>query len=129
MKVSDIIAGLIHLPRRFNSLGNVSIHDLLKETGYFEMHDQVSEESIHEALAQQPECVDEWISYSEDKRSSTGWYLKQEDGDTYVVGYFAGKNGEHTQFRYAKRIAACAAFIKRESENIRHNVNIKINEM
>lgn len=129
MEVSDVIAGLIHLPRRFNSLGNVSIYDLLKETGYFEMHDQVSEESIHEPLAQQPECVDEWINYSEDKRSSTGWYLKQEGGGTYVVGYFAGKNGEHSKFRYANRIAACAAFIKCESEHIRHNVNIRTNEI
>ena len=118
MKVSDTISGLIRLPRKFKSRGNVSIQDLLQETGYFEIHDEVSSERIHEELIQHPECVDEWMSYSEDKRSSSGWYLKQKDRDTYVVGFYNGKGGKNAQIRYADRIDACAAFIKHEAEDI-----------
>jgi hypothetical protein len=119
MKTSDDILGLILIPRKFHQRGNVSIYDLLKETDYIEMHDQFSEESIREILAQHPECVDEWQIYSQDKRTSSGWYFEQEDKSSYIVGYFGGKEGENIQLRFADRIAACAAFIKRESEDIR----------
>lgn len=119
MKANDIKSGLILIPRTFHRLGNVTTYDLLKETGYFEMHDQVSKESIHEALAQQPECIDEWMLYSQDKRTSSGWYLKKNDEDTYIVGYFAGKGGEAVQLKFIDRTVACAAFIKRECEDIR----------
>lgn len=119
MKISNTTTKLIWLPRRFNSLGNVSIYDLLKETGYFEIYDKISEDSIREVLMQHPECVDEWISYSEDKRSISGWYLKQEDKDVYVVGYFSGEEDKDIQNKYADRIDACSFFIKHEAEDIR----------
>ncbi len=121
MKKSDITASLILIPRTFHRLGNVSTYDLLKDTGYFEKYDQVSEGSIHEALKQHPECVDEWILYSQDKRTSTGWYFKREDENAYIVGYFAGKAGKNKniQLKFTDRIEACAAFIKREAETMR----------
>lgn len=97
----------------------MSIYNLLKETGYFEMHDQVSDDSIQKMLNHHPDCIDEWIIYSQNKRTSSGWYFKQEGKDSYIVGYFGGTDSENVQLRFADRIAACAAFIKRESEDIR----------
>src|SRR4030095_6744733 len=87
MNVNETILKLVHLPRRFIDLGNVSFYALLEETSYFTVHDKVSEADIREALLRHPECVDEWILYSEDKRSSEGWYLKQNDKGGYVVGF------------------------------------------
>lgn len=125
MNANDITDKLIKLPRVFNSRGNISISDLLKETGYYEMNQQVSKEIIQTALSQQPECVDEWLSYSEDKRSSAGWYLKQEDINTYVLGFISGKAEENSQERYSDRIAACAAFIKHEAEDIKKTTKME----
>jgi hypothetical protein len=110
---------LILLPRVFNRIGNVAIYDLLKETGYFEMYDQLSEEIIFESLAQHPEYVNDWLTYSEDKRTNSGWYFKQEGPNSYKVGYFGGKESENIPYKYIDRIKLCAAFIKRESEDIR----------
>ena len=118
MKVNDALNGLINLPRKFNSVINKSIYDLLKETGYFEIHDKISVESIHNRLAQSPEYVEDWILYSEDKRSSSVWHFKQEDSQRYVVGFLDGK-GNNSHSKYHDRLEACAIFIKHEIDNIR----------
>jgi hypothetical protein len=58
---ADIVMQIVTMPRRFHSLGNISIFDLLKETGYFELHDQVSVSNIREALTRDRACVQEWM--------------------------------------------------------------------
>lgn len=50
MKKSDMVGQLVTLPRRFHSLGNVSMFSLLEVTGYFGLHEQVSEADIRAAL-------------------------------------------------------------------------------
>jgi len=40
---ADIATQIVTLPQTFHSLGNVSIFTLLKATGYFELHDEISE--------------------------------------------------------------------------------------
>jgi hypothetical protein len=41
---------IVTLPRTFHSLGNVSIFALLEATGYFKLHDQISEADIRAAF-------------------------------------------------------------------------------
>lgn len=117
MKKPHIIRDIIFLPKRFSE-GNDSIYSLLKDSGYFELHNQISEADIFEKLTQHLECVDEWLSLSEDKRSSSGWYFKQNDNGKYVVGYFPPK-GNLEMTEYLDKVEACTAFIKREIEDIR----------
>jgi hypothetical protein len=114
-EIDIITADLIQLAHRFNSLGNISINALLKKSRYIEMYNQISEQDIREALFKHPECIDEWICYSEDKRSSKGWYLLQEKGNNFKVGFSPCGTDEY----FSNRIDACAAFIKREAEDIR----------
>jgi hypothetical protein len=108
---------LVRLPRRFN-VSSMSMYELLRQTGYFQLCDEVSEADIRETLVQHPECVDEWISYSQDKRTSSGWYIKQEDSTIYKVGCFLPKGGKSIETSYVNRTDACAAFIKHELEDI-----------
>ncbi len=119
MKITNIIDELIHVPRRFNSIGTMSIYALLKETGYFEIHDQISVENIRDALTRYPECVDDWMLYSEDKRSSSGWYFKQVGDEKYIVGCLKGNKSYDSHGEYNNRLDACAFFIKHEIDNIR----------
>ena len=86
MKKSDIVGQLITLPRRFHSLGNVSMFSLLEVTGYFGLREQVSEADIRAALVGCPECIQKWFQYSEDKRTSSGWYLSENDEECYRNG-------------------------------------------
>lgn len=119
MKKSHIIKDIIFLPKTFYG-GNASIFSLLKKSGYFELHNEISEADIFESLTQHLECIDQWLSLSEDKRSSSGWYFKHNDDGKYVVGYFPWKETIATT-EYQNKIEACAAFIKREIENIRNS--------
>jgi hypothetical protein len=118
MNKSYIIKNIIFLPKRFSE-GNTSIYSLLKESGYFEQHNQISETDIFEELLQHLECIEQWISLSDDKRCSSGWYFKQADNGRYIVGYFPPKGNLNTS-EYNNKIEACAAFIKREIEYIRN---------
>jgi hypothetical protein len=116
---SDMIVQIITLPRRFHSLGNVSMFTLLEATGYLGLYDQISEEDIRAALVLCPECVREWFQYSADKRTSSGWYLVKNDEGCYEVGDVSERGGLQQRLVYNDRIDACAAFVKREIENIR----------
>ena len=116
----EIAMQIVTMPRRFHSLGNISIFSLLEETGYFELHDQVSESDIRVALLLDPECVQEWMQYCSDKRTSSGWFIRLNDEELYEVGYFDIKADHDTnRVQYKDAIDACAAFIKHEIESIR----------
>src|SRR5439155_14501585 len=73
--IEAIAAEIVTLPQRFHSLRDVSIFLLLEATGYFGLHDQISAGDIRAALLRCPESNEEWMQYSEDKRTSSGWYL------------------------------------------------------
>ena len=108
------------MPSRFYTERNVSIYALLKETGYFELHNEISESNIYEVLIQHPECINQWLSWSEDKRSSSGWYFKQDEDGKYIVGFFPTSKDFNVNI-YSDKTEACAVFIKREIEDIRDN--------
>lgn len=117
MQISDTLNRLVHLPREFNSIDNTSMYDLLFETGYFEIRDKITVEIIRDRLAQSPEYVKDWLHYSEDKRSRSGWYFKQQDNKVYCVGYLSD-NGNASHNECHDRLKACAIFIKNEMESI-----------
>ena len=118
MSIDYIIEKIIHLPKVFRSLGNKSIHELLRDTGYFEIADQINEEGISKVLKRHPECIKEWKLFSDNKRASSGWYLKELDNHRHIVGYFELKNGNTTDVEFSDNNEACAFFIKHEIENI-----------
>ncbi len=115
MSIDSTVLEVLNLPRSFYGRGDVSIHTLLWESGYFAVHDQVTEGAIHDALLRRPEVVHDWIDLSESKRASSGWYLRRAGAKGYQVGHYPGDEAVD----YADELAACAAFIKREIEDIR----------
>lgn len=117
--MNDIATEIVTIPRKFQTR-DMSIFDLLKETAYFEPHNQVSESDIRVALLRDSECVQEWMQYCSDKRSSSGWYIRLNDEELYEIGYFDIKADFDTnRMQYENAIDACAAFIKHEIEDIR----------
>lgn len=119
MKLNDVITHLVSLPHEFNRLGNISFHELLNESGYLNFSEEILVENIREALIEQPQRIDEWAQYSEDKRSSSGWYFRAESEGAYVVGYYPDSREKNTRSPFEDRATACAAFIKHEVEDIR----------
>lgn len=117
MTKQDTIKEILFIPKEFYTQRNVSIFSLLKETGYFELYNQISEAEIFDLVIQYPECIEYWLNWSENKRVNAGWYFKQNDDGEYIVGYFPPKSKLDTC--YTNINEACAAFIKKEIEDIR----------
>ncbi len=118
MNTSVLIRKILSLPEKFYNLGNASIYSLLKETGYFEIYCQINEATILDELNKHPEYINYWLNWSDDKRNTSGWYFKQNENGKYVVGYFPASE-QSKQMEYSDSKEACAAFIKREIEEIR----------
>ena len=118
-----IVRNIVDIPRKFNSLGNVSTFTLLKESGYFQTHSEIDQNDIYEILLTYPNHVDEWLELSENKRSLSGWYLRKSETGAAEVGCYSHKNGCHDAQKYSDITLACAAFIKSEIEEIRNNKN------
>lgn len=119
MSIQDVVNKIIYLPLDFISPDNdKSIYSLLKETRYFETYSQINEDILLNALTEHPECINAWLSYSENKRTSSGWYFKQNNQEKYIVGYFSSKE-DYEKNEYSDIKIACAFFIKQEIESIR----------
>lgn len=101
---------------------NKSPFALLKETGYFELHDEISVADIREALIRNSACVEEWMQYVDDLRCPSSWYFDFDDDENqYEVGFFDINTDPNRSNRvqYENATDACAAFIKHEIESIR----------
>ena len=116
----DLLNKIIRLPRDFYN-NELSIHELLKSTGYFEYYDFIKQKTILEALEKSEEYINDWLEWSANKRITFGWYFKRED-NKYLVGYLDPNNGNSmnnfTEFSDSKN--ACAYYIKNEIEEIRN---------
>jgi hypothetical protein len=118
MSINNITKNILSLPEKFYALRNVSIYDLLKETGYFELYSQINEATFLDELNKNPEQINYWLNWSNDKRTTSGWYIKEDENGKYVVGYFPSSE-QSNQMEYSDLNEACAAFVKREIEEIR----------
>ncbi|MDR2834791.1 MAG: hypothetical protein LBV69_01130 [Bacteroidales bacterium] len=116
MENIKIIKNIIELPKTFILIGNTSIYNLLYKTGYFSVHNQISENDFYFELLKKSECIESWENWSNDKHCDSGWYFK-EHNQKYLVGYYdMDKIIEQTE--YNDKTKACAIFIKKEIEDI-----------
>jgi len=118
MNKSDIIKNIILIPKHFSE-GNISVYSLLKESGYFELYNQINESDIFEILSKNLDCIDQWLIFSADKRTGYGWYFVQSEDGKYIVGYLS-LEGNKKETEYLDKFKACSAFVKQEIEEIRN---------
>lgn len=57
----------------------ISLNDALKEANYRELRPNFTPRDLLRLVVSNPELVREWIAYSEDKRTSGGWFLREEN--------------------------------------------------
>ncbi len=111
----QLASDLVRIPLTFRERGNISVVSLL-----IEIADQepISVAPLWKALKASPDLVDEWVSYSEDKRTSEGWFLIDR-GSYWEVGYLAPRGKGAKSLRFQDRMEACATFASNELEGIR----------
>ncbi len=98
-----------------------SILDLLKSSGYLESHEAITEQHLLAYLQANRDLIRSWIIYSENRRTSCGYYFLGPDntpdqGGHWVIGYYPGRKEEH----FSDGPTACARFVKLEAENLRY---------
>jgi hypothetical protein len=119
MDIGQIVLNILYMPSAFKKLGNVSMIDLIKQSGYVEVHDQVNKHMIKDALELHRECIKDWIISSEDQRTDKGWYITDGKPGKYVVGYSAIKGGSFELPEFENVEDACAEYIIKEIESLR----------
>ena len=70
-------------------------------------------------LRSDPLKVESWLTWSDDKRTGSGWYLRELETGEFGVGYHPNQTGRELE-RYSDACIACANYIKREIESILH---------
>ena len=116
VRINNMIKEICQIPIK-SKTENKSPYDLLKESGYFENSNALTIEHIEEYLNKNKDIVTEWLNYSSDKRTSSGWYIIEENKTT-IVGYL--NNGKSEQEKeYTDLIQACAIFIFKEIGSIK----------
>ena len=98
----------------YTTLRTVSARELIARSGYRDRWRSITVGLLADTLRRQPDWVDAWISWSEDKRVSEGWYINRRGDSAYDVGYYPSE----PPVRYGDRIEACAVFVRNELASI-----------
>ncbi|MGH7388954.1 MAG: hypothetical protein ACREM3_05785 [Candidatus Rokuibacteriota bacterium] len=117
----DIARAVCEMAIIFKSRDDVSMLDLLLESGYLREPDGIDESAIERQLRRNPELVDSWVDHSEDRRSSPAWYVARPEaaGGAWPVGYVSTSGSRSEKRSFTDGFAACAFYIKREVEGLR----------
>jgi hypothetical protein len=99
-------ARICDLPAAFRR-GEGSIGDIVRASGYAELRGGFAARELADYLRERPALVEQWVAYSEDKRTSDGWYLRPP----WAVGRLTATPPLPREQRYVDLAAACAAFI------------------
>jgi hypothetical protein len=89
--------------------GSKSPIQLLEESGYFEMPNELTIEALAAFIGGHPSVIQVWLRWSEDKRVSSGWYFVRKAG-----GYIVGQIPNGLQLPFSDDVQACAEFVVRE---------------
>jgi hypothetical protein len=93
-----------------------SLRDLVAETGYKDLRASLTRGDVADHLARHPALVLDWLHYSQDKRTSGGWYLLHPPSE-WVVGRLGGPEHDR-ELRFRSGPEACAEFILRELDSV-----------
>lgn len=105
---NDELAAIVAIANS-ESLRELSLVQLLEQTGYRALRQQLSIALVQRYLKEHPEHLEVWEQYSEDKRTDGGSYLCRL-GPLWEVGELT--TGRRKFF--LSRSRACATFILRE---------------
>lgn len=70
------IAGVLAIGHATSFRGEgLSLRDAINRSGYRDIRPTLDWQDLLPYIQQQPELVEQWVMYSEDKRTSGGWYV------------------------------------------------------
>jgi YD repeat-containing protein len=124
MDSEALLSRICRLPQEFRHRGDVSMANLLRESGYADAPRMITEELLERYFRANADAIDAWLLLSMDQRSSSGWYLlepSQEAGQWTVSYHENGRRSRETS--YDDDAKACAVFAKQWLESIKGIAN------
>lgn len=112
---------LVRIPEDFKSSDH-SILDLFRAANPNLSDRKMFVSVVVEARREDPNSTQEWIRYSEDKRTSSGPFILGEDAHDYRVGYYLDGYQDVTAFD--DKATAVADFLYREAMSVLRNKRI-----
>lgn len=126
-ELMQVALDLLEFPISCHLQNNAPVR-LLADLDYPKWQASLTEPVFQQALRRAPELMEAWAVWSENKRTSSGWYIKQESDqanptkERFVVGFLDARSpgtARHGHVRaYNDPVEAFAAFIKHELDSI-----------
>jgi hypothetical protein len=70
---------ILRIARDTSSRGKgLSMKDALARTGYVAHRPNFTIQDVHALIAAHPALLEEWLAYSDDKRTDDGWYVLRD---------------------------------------------------
>ncbi|MCF8254570.1 MAG: hypothetical protein K9H61_07640 [Bacteroidia bacterium] len=109
MTKETCIEKVCNLPLDFKISGKSTL-TLLYESNYYDLYNSLSQQDIKEYLLRNKDLINKWVIFSEDKRTSEGYYLML-DGEKHFVGSLEKIGKEPYAKSFTTKEEACAEFI------------------
>ena len=113
---ASILEAVYALPVGFKLRANVSLLQLVRETGYPDRREEIGVDAIRSGLAGREGIVAVWLAYSAEKDADWGWYFQGPHQGFYLTGSRTRSLEGPVNTRDAAE--ACAYFIKAELDSI-----------
>ena len=110
--LEENLLGILHIAREFSGVGGPSgqsLSQLLEELHYQLIRPQLNAQSLANLLRHRAKLIEDWLAYSEDKRTSLGWGFWAINSGSWAVGNLSGEFQE-----FKSRPNACAVFVLSE---------------
>lgn len=109
-----IVINVCEMPVQFRARCDVSMMQLVRESGLIESPEALTLGAVSDYLRQHEHLVEAWMMLSKDKRTSSGWYFVESSEVSFEVGY----SPDGPRHFFCDRVQACAEFIVREANAI-----------
>ena len=104
----DYLSRILEIGKDCSIRGNgTSLRELLQQENYLSERQNLRISDLADRIRSYPKYIDEWISYSEDKRTTGGWYLLS----TGEIGQVLKEN---TKIQFDSIEEAVAEYVVRE---------------
>jgi hypothetical protein len=94
---------------------NATMSQVIAESQYVYLHNDITEAALKEALIAKPQLIDPWLKWSEFWPVSDTWRFYQKEDGSFEVWHSSHKRDDET-LTTTNKFEACAAFIKRTME-------------
>jgi hypothetical protein len=89
------------------------LRELIEGAGYPTLRPTLTDRLLADYIADHPDIITQWSMYSDDKRTTDGWYFVHEV-DSWIVGRLGLRGKRAVEHRYNSAAEACARFVLAE---------------